>query len=128
VHFPPEENAERGAVTVDEGRPVKRRQVDTTNKDARIAVRAVVRALEPLRSRTALIAASALHGVTESERQSLLAECGEIAAGCREARQSLIIGLMDAPRKVAGHSRVLDVEKAIDSLEAAVEQARSSLS
>ena len=40
------------------------------------------------------------------------------------ARADLISNLMGAPRKVAGHSRVVDIEKAIDSPEAAIDAAR----
>jgi hypothetical protein len=51
----------------------------------------------------------------------------EIAVICQEARVKLLLNLMDAPRKVVGHSRVSDVEKALDNLDAATSDTPSRL-
>jgi hypothetical protein len=46
---------------------------------------------------------------------------------CRAARVALLERLIDAPRKVVAHSRVTDVEKALDNLEAATTAALKCL-
>lgn len=45
-------------------------------------------------------------------------ECVSIRSALQEARLQLLTQLMDAPTKVTANSRVVDVEKAIDNLEA----------
>jgi hypothetical protein len=45
----------------------------------------------------------------------------------QSARVSLIETLMDAPQRVAGNSRITDVERALDNIDAAVRQLRERL-
>jgi hypothetical protein len=47
-------------------------------------------------------------------------ECSLIATAIAEARTDLIIELAEAPAKVTGHSRVVDAERALDNVEAAL--------
>ena len=44
------------------------------------------------------------------------------------ARTDLIIELAEAPRVISGHSRVADVEKALDNIEAALKDIERRLS
>jgi len=100
------------------------RKVDTSAREARLAVSEIAARLEPLRARIALINAKAERHFSTTERADLIAECDAIRAASAAARTDLISNLMEAPRKVAGHSRVVDIEKAIDSLEAAIDAAK----
>lgn len=108
-----------------EARP--KRKVDTSGREARQAVAQIAARLQPLRDRIALIAAMAPRPLSNSERAGLAAECDAISAAATAARTELISNLMEAPRKVAGHSRVVDIEKAIDSLEVAIDAAATAL-
>lgn len=95
-------------------------------REARAAISDVVDRLEPLRNRAIFIGAKVRHA-TRQERPKLAEECRRIELAIGDARTELIIRLMDAPPSVAGHSRVLDVEKAIDSLERSLEDVRLAL-
>ena len=64
----------------------------------------------------------------EAERKAMLERCAAIEGELLMARTDLIEGLADAPQKVAGHSRVVDVERALDNIETAVEALRKRLS
>lgn len=101
-----------------------RRKVDTSGREACLAVSEIAARLEPLRARIALISAKARRPLSNGERADLVAECDASSSAVTAARADLISNLMEAPRKVAGHSRVVDVEKAIDSLEAAIDAAK----
>ena len=54
--------------------------------------------------------------------------CDEIAREISDVRGDLILDLADAPRPVAGHSRVVDVEKALDNIETSLRDVRARLS
>lgn len=111
-----------------EAEPKKARKVDTSNRDATRAIAEVMRQLAPLRDRVAVVSARAQRRPTENERADMLAECDEISNAFRACRQDLIVALMDAPTRVRHHSRVQDVERAIDSLEQATRATMDRLS
>ena len=96
------------------------RVVDYSTRDARHAVADVVQRLGPLRSRLALIYARTQRSLSETERAAMEAECQEMTITLHEARVGLLDNLIEAPRKVAGHSRVTDAERAIDNLDDAL--------
>ena len=96
-------------------------------RQARSAVADVAARLSALHGRAQFIAASALYAHSTPSHAKLFAECDEIEKAIGDARTQLIVNLMDAPPKVAGHSRVIDVEKSIDSLERALSEARRAL-
>ena len=98
------------------------RVVDHSTRDARVAIATVVSDLERHRSRLAVIAARARHGVSRDEQMSLRKECLAIRLAIHQARLEVLENLMDAPPKVAAHSRVVDVEKALDNLERALSE------
>lgn len=115
-------------MTMDMEAPRKKRAVDNSNGDARRAVADVVRRLEPMRAKVAIVSARTSRTHSSAERTELLAECDEVARACQDSRIELLDRLIDAPFKVVSHSRVADVEKAIDNLEAAVIAAKRQLS
>ncbi len=96
-------------------------------RQARSAIAEVASRLSTLHGRVRFITASALHARVARSYEKLLAECDEIGKAISEARTELIVNLMDAPSRVAGHSRVVDVEKSLDSLERALSEARRAL-
>ena len=72
------------------------------------------------RSDLARFAARADRPSGDRERRMMLERCAGIEAELRAARTELIIELGEAPQAIAGHSRVSDVERALDSIEAAL--------
>ena len=99
----------------------------TASRHARKVLADVVERIGPLRNRAIFIGARAPHAQTAAERQMLLAECREIGGIIQLTRTELIVRLMDVPRAVAGHSRVLDIEKSLDSLERGLAETRAAL-
>jgi hypothetical protein len=96
---------------------------------------AVIRdALEPTltlfnawRSDVASMAVRADRHAGDRERRAMLERCAAIEAELLEARTDLIIELAEAPRVIAGHSRVADIEKALDNIEAALRDVKRRL-
>ena len=50
----------------------------------------------------------------------LVRDCATIRAEVHAARTEILMALVDTPPRRAGHSRVVDVERALDSVDAAV--------
>jgi len=94
------------------------------SKAVRLAVADVMSKLEPLQARVAFLAAKGGRVRGAVDRKAMEAECQEIEAVVGEVRTELILRLMDAPPLIAGHSRILDIEKALDSIERSVKQTR----
>jgi hypothetical protein len=63
----------------------------------------------------------------DPDRRRMLERCAAIEQELLAARTDLIIELAEAPRAIAGHSRVADVEKALDNIEAALADLRRRL-
>ena len=64
----------------------------------------------------------------DRDRRTMLERCAAIEDELRAARTDIIIELAEAPPTIAGHSRVADVEKALDNIEAALRDVRRRLS
>jgi hypothetical protein len=103
------------------------RVVDTTDRDARSAIKSVITECGPLRERVAMITFKALRPLSNSERADLVDDCKGIEQSIHAARTTLILALMDAPRRVLANSRVADVEKALDNLETSLAAALTAL-
>jgi hypothetical protein len=97
---------------------------------------AVVRAaLEPTlsqfngwRSDLASFAVRADRQAGDRDRRKMLERLGAIEAELRAARTDIILELAEAPPPIAGHSRVADVEKALDNIEASLRDLQGRLS
>lgn len=80
------------------------------------------------RSDLASFAVRADRHAADRDRRKMLERCAAIEDELRAARTDIIIELAEAPQAIAGHSRVADVEKALDNIEAALLDVRSRLS
>jgi hypothetical protein len=98
------------------------RAVDHSNQYARKAVSDIVDRFTPWRLAIAQMKGRAQHRrvLSREERQDMLDQCDGIANGLLQARTDLLIDLAEAPIKVTAHSRVVDVERALDNLEASL--------
>ncbi len=105
----------------------KHRVMDTSGADARRAIAETVAQFGPWRFDLARFSALAERQFSAAERQMMLRRCAEIETQLLAARTELIASLADAPRKVAGHSRVVDVERALDNIEDSVKRLRRKL-
>ncbi|MGV3490777.1 MAG: hypothetical protein ACO1OG_05575 [Devosia sp.] len=96
----------------------RRRMSDTSNADARRAIADTVGLFSGWRSDLARFNVKTERRFSTAERLEMLERCAGIAGEVQEARVALLEDLMEAPRRVVGHSRVADVEKALDGVEA----------
>lgn len=105
----------------------RRRRTDTSNMDARRAVAGALEQFANWRGDLARFAAQANRALSDRERRAMLDRCSAIEAELLEVRTALLLDLGDAPAQVAGHSRVVDVEKALDGVAAQAEALRARL-
>ena len=105
----------------------KPRRMDTTGREARLAGAPPLGRFNTWRTGLATFAARIERRLTATERAAILARCSVIDEEVLQARTDLIFGLADAPKRVAGHSRVVDAEKALDSVHASIEQIKQRL-
>jgi hypothetical protein len=66
-------------------------------------------------------------GVPVREKPAMADRCGAIAREIAEVRTDIVLVLADTPRDIAGHSRVVDIEKAFDNLETKLAGVRKQL-
>lgn len=92
--------------------------MDTSNRDARLVLRETLALFPGWRTELTQLAARVDRRLTRDEQQRVLGRCASIAAEVLAARVMLTEDLLDAPQRVAGHSRVVDVERAFDNVEA----------
>lgn len=80
------------------------------------------------RSDLASFAVRADRHAGDRDRRAMLERLAKIEAELRAARTDIIIELAEAPPVIAGHSRVADVEKALDNIETSLGEVRRRLS
>ncbi len=102
-----------------------RRKTDKSNQQVRRALAGSIEQIGRWRMEVAVMQARAGRNLNEAERTALGRACSTIEAGMMEIRMALIVELADAPPRVRGHSRVVDIEKALDNLEAALHELRA---
>lgn len=110
-------------------RTPKRRSSEShlTRKQAMLVLSNVVGRFGAWRSELAIIASRVARPHSEAERVAMRTACVRIATQVSDAHAEIIIGLAGAPQSVRGHSRVVDVEKALDGVEASLEDLRDQL-
>jgi hypothetical protein len=96
-------------------------------QQVRQAISEVVQRLDPLHREVAFIGAKARLVRSDAERLSLINQCDNAGSAAVQLRTELIVQLMGAAPPVAGHSRVVDLEKSIDTLERAIGEVRTVL-
>lgn len=104
-----------------------RRQTNPTGAQARRAVAPTLMHFEAWRSSLTLLIARSERRFSDEEQIEMLSRCIAIDAELLEARTGLLLDLADAPAPVSGHSRVVDVEKALDGVAATVAGVRRRL-
>jgi len=103
------------------------RTVDRSDQIAREALADALTFFPKWRGDVARFAIRADRVRRESEREPMLSRCDEIAQEIAEVRADLILDLSEAPQRVSGHSRVVDIEKALDNIEATLRDVRARL-
>ena len=101
----------------------RQREVNPYRKDsldAQAALASTISKMETWQTRTKVLQALAIRAA--SDRSSILAEAKTLRGQIVEARTEIILILADAAAGVAGHSRVVDVEKALDTLDVALKR------
>ena len=89
-------------------------------REARIAVAGIVARMEDWQNRAKIL--QALVNRPASDRATILAEAKSLRGNIVEARTEIIMILAEASAGVAGNSRVVDVEKALDTLDETLKQ------
>jgi hypothetical protein len=105
----------------------RRRVMDHSNADARRAIADTLERFGSWRLDLARFQGMAERRFTDAERRAMLERCTDIEDELTAARTDLLEGLADAPQNVAGHSRVVDVERALDNIADAVAALRRRL-
>ncbi len=103
----------------------KHRRVDQTDMEARAAIASTMRRFGPWRYKLAMLAAATAH--RSADRASLLEHCKGIRRELDEARSEMVAALSEAPARITNHSRVNDVAKALDDVEARLVAVRREL-
>src|SRR3569623_844689 len=101
--------------------PPRPRQPSSGHKDRRdvTAILAMTMGRFPdWRQRCALMAAGADRPGNDAAQ--LTEGCAAIRAEVLGARTDILLALADSPAQLSGHSRVVDVERALDSVDTAV--------
>lgn len=104
-----------------------KRQTDTSNAEVRRAIATSWSRFSPWRNDIAHFNALAERGASAPDRDKMLARCAAIETELLATRTDLIVNLAGSPAPVAGHSRVVDVERALDNIEQAVSELRQRL-
>lgn len=97
-------------------------QTENPNIAVREAIEPTLTHFNAWRSDLAKFAVRAERHNGDRDRRAMLERCVAIEAEVLDARTDLIIELAEAPRAIAGHSRVADVEKALDNIEATLKE------
>lgn len=103
------------------------RRVDRSNAQARSVVDSTLTQFARWRDELATFEARARRRLTEAERGDMLARCGEIETEVLTVRTELILSLAEAPQRVRSNSHVVDVERALDSVERSLGDVRGRL-
>ncbi|MEO7223654.1 MAG: hypothetical protein ABIY37_14390 [Devosia sp.] len=101
--------------------------IENPNMIVRGALEPTLTHFNAWRSDLASFAVRAERHALDRDRRAMLERCAAIEAELLEARTDLILELGEAPRAIAGHSRVADVEKALDNIEATLGDIRRRL-
>jgi hypothetical protein len=82
----------------------------------REALARVVEQMAEWNETLALLAVKAARQPSAEDRKAMRRECERLNLALSEARMQLLTGLECEPQAISGHSRVVDVERALDGL------------
>jgi hypothetical protein len=91
----------------------------------RVLTYALIR-FDDWRNDLALVSSRAGRSHSEAERAAMLFTCDRIRGEVIEARAEIIAGLAETP-SVRGHDRIVDVERALDEVDATIRALRLKL-
>lgn len=106
---------------------VARRKIDRSDQVARATLAEALACFPKWREDVARFAMRAQTMRRPQEREAMLMRCDEIAEEIAAVRADLILDLSEAPQKVSGHSRVIDIERALDNVEASLRDVQARL-
>jgi hypothetical protein len=101
--------------------------MDTSNADARRALADMLTRFPAWRDDLCRFQAHVERRSTEAERQHIMNRCAEIEGEVMASRTELIMLFADAPPRLAGNSRVVDMERALDNIDVMLRNVRRAL-
>jgi hypothetical protein len=104
-----------------------RRASNNTDQLAREALADAFSHFPQWRSDVARFEMTADRVARDADRQPMRSRCEEIEREITDVRTELILNLAEAPQQISGHSRVVDIEKALDNIEAALRDVKERL-
>ena len=102
-------------------------QIDHSGRGATAVVGDQLGRVRPWRSAAARLYARSQHRTSNSDQERLLEEIAAIEADIHEAREIVADRLKHAPLKVKSHSHIVDFDRAMDNLEAALTTCRGAI-
>lgn len=109
-----------------EQRPRARRRMDQSNRKVHAALAAVMERFSAWRAEVAMLSARSARG-EPSNTEEMRLRCDAILLAIRQAHEELLLDFAEAPAAISGHSRVADVEKALDQLELELNRLKTRL-
>jgi len=111
------------------GGPQRRRAAPSgeSGRQAKRAVSDIIDRFGPWRASVARMLVQSDRMCSAAERVSLEKECEQLETAVRIARLEVLDRLIEAPHKVVSDSRIVDVERGLDSLELSLANCRARL-
>lgn len=103
------------------------RVVDRSDQIARTALADALTYFPKWRDDVARFSMTADRARSRFDPEPMLARCEEIEREIADVRGDLILDLAEAPQPVSGHSRVVDIERALDNIELALRDVKARL-
>jgi hypothetical protein len=100
--------------------------MDQSNREVRDALAAIVERFGAWRAEVAMLSARAARG-EPAHADEMRLHCDAILVAIRAAHEELVLDFAEAPAAISGHSRVADVEKALDQLEVELNRLKARL-
>lgn len=101
--------------------------MDTSNADARRALAEMLTRFPAWREDLCRFQAHAERRFTAADRQTMLERCAQIDGEVLASRAELVTLFADAPPRLAGNSRVVDMGRALDNIETMLRNVRRAL-
>jgi hypothetical protein len=107
--------------------PKKRRVVSHVNRDAATAIADIVSRFAGWRYALTMMTAKTARPCSDDDWHTMRHQCHDLRHQLAEAHTDLIASLAEAPANIRGHSRVVDIERALDGIEGMLDGIERSL-